>query len=244
MASYFKMMLTNLKRLYIKVGALGVRLLRMAALLPLRVYRFLRHLKSGITRLFKVGKPKIYHWWQDFSLFTLDLLMLPEIAETLADFIKWNTRPLSPSEKKLAKSVFGNALNLDAVRVDENARIGCRKMNIAYVSYFTINNWGRMRPEILIHELVHVWQYQKLGGAYISMALRAQQSKEGYNYGGVLALKDVKLKNGKITDFNLEQQAEIISDYYLVREGGKPAWGDATRMDLPIYEYFMAQIKN
>ena len=172
-----------------------------------------------------------------------DFLTLPELAETIADFAKWSTRPLSPNEKKLAASVFGKAINLDAVRIDSSARIGCRKRGIAYVSYFTINSWGRLSPVILIHELVHVWQFQQLGGAYISRALRAQRSKEGYNYGGVEALRSSKENSGKIKDFNLEQQAEIISDYFAIREGFKPSWGKATKSDIPVYDYFLSQVK-
>lgn len=237
------MMLTNLKRLYFKLAFFGARCLRMLRFLPLRIYRIGRHLGRGVARLLKPGETKILPWWQDFFFYLLDLLMLPELAETLADFIKWNTRPLSPTEKKLARSVFGEVLYLDAIRIDTKAHISCQKHGIAYVSYFTINAWGGLRPEILVHELVHVWQYQKLGGAYIPMALRAQQSKEGYNYGGLEELKASKARNGKITAFNLEQQAEIIADYFLIREGFRPNWGQATKADLLVYEYFLSDVK-
>ncbi len=188
-------------------------------------------------------EPKILHWWQDFAFLLLDIVCIPDIVETALDFAKWNTRPLSPLEKKMATSVFGNSLILNAIRIDEHAKIGCRKRKIAYVSYFTINSWGRLPPETLVHELVHIWQYQHLGGAYISKALRAQRSQAGYNYGGLEALKTCIGKKGKITDFNLEQQAEIIGDYFCLREGLKLAWANTTKLDLPIYEYFLSQIR-
>ena len=41
-------------------------------------------------------------------------------------------------------------------------------------------------------------------------------------------------KNTKITDFNLEQQAEIVSDYFAIREGMIPSWGNGTSNDITI----------
>lgn len=236
-------MLTNLKQLYIKSGITVVRLSRMVAWLPLRLFRFFRHLAVGTTSLFTKKEVEILAWWQDFAFYLVDLLFLPEIFETILDFGKWKTRPLSPMEKQQADSVFGEAIKLDSVRIDDRARIGCRKRSIAYVSFYTVNSWGKLLPTTLIHELVHVWQYQKLGSVYIPQALRAQRSRAGYNYGGLEVLRDSKLKNGKITDFNLEQQAEIVSDYFAIREGGNAVWSKAIKADLPIYEYFVAQVR-
>ncbi|MCF8244480.1 MAG: hypothetical protein K9J37_07175 [Saprospiraceae bacterium] len=224
------------------MNTVGARFYRIAVWLPKRCYRISRHISVGGVILFSQKEPKILHWWQDFAFLLLDIVGIPELAETTLDFAKWNTRPLSPLEKEMATSVFGNSLNLNAIRIDERAKIGCQKRNIAYVSYFTINSWGRLRPETLVHELVHIWQYQHLGGAYISRALRAQRSQAGYDYGGLEALRTSMEGNGKITDFNLEQQAEIISDYFCLREGLKPTWGNAAKVDLPVYEYFMCQI--
>jgi hypothetical protein len=237
------MMLINLKRLYIKLGAVAVRLVRMAAWFPLRLLRFFRHLVAGTSNLFSKKQTETLAWWQDFVFYFSDLLFLPEIFESILDFGKWKTRPLSPLEKRLISSVFGESIKLGAVRIDDRAKIGCRKRNIAYVSFYTVNSWGKLQPATLIHELVHVWQYQKLGSVYISQALRAQRSKAGYNYGGLEVLRDSMRKHGKITDFNLEQQAEIVGDYFAIREGGNGVWSKATKADLPIYEYFVAQVR-
>jgi hypothetical protein len=90
---------------------------------------------------------------------------------------------------------------------------------------------------------MHVWQFERLGGAYIPGALRAQKSMEGYNYGGVEALSACLARGGGLSDFNLEQQADIVSDYFCIREGMNPAWGRGTRQDLAVYEYFIAGLK-
>jgi hypothetical protein len=232
----------NLKRFYIKTMGLFARLLRAVWFFPIRLFRIFKHLGLGLHRLIS-KKPKLVHWWQDFAFLLLDLVALPEVYETCCDFGKWNTRPLSPLERKLAESVFGNALQLDKICLDDRAKIGCKKRKIVYVSFFTVNAWGRIQPATFIHELVHIWQYQKMGAAYMTNALRAQKTKEGYNYGGSKALKEAMEKRAKITDFNLEQQADIVADYYAIREGLKPVWGKGTSADLPAYQYFVAQIR-
>lgn len=220
-----------------------VRLGRALVWLPLRLFRLFKHLAVGLKILFTKKGSIVSHWWQDFGFHTLDVLAVPEVYETVADFTKFNTRPLSPLERNLAQSVFGDALKLDAIRLDDRAKIGCKNNHIVYVSFFTINAWGRIQPATFIHELVHVWQYQKMGAAYISRALRAQKTKEGYNYGGVKTLKTAMENGAKITDFNLEQQADIVADYYAIREGLKPVWGKGTAADLHVYLYFMGQIR-
>jgi hypothetical protein len=202
-----------------------------------------RHFYKGVYSLLRRPKPKIVHWWADAGLLVADVAGVPEAAESVMEFVKLRTRPLSPLERKLAESVFGEALWLSHVRVDERAKIGCRARNMAYVSFFTVNNWGKLKPFTFIHELVHVWQYQQMGSAYISRAIRSQHSEHGYNYGGIERLRKHRVSSGNLTDFNLEQQADIVADYYAVREGLPTAWGKATRADLAVYEHYVAQVR-
>lgn len=173
----------------------------------------------------------------------LDLLLIPELYETCADLLKWKSRPLSDEERRIARSVFGDALPLDRIRVDETARAACRSHHIIYVSFFTINAWGPIRPTTFIHELVHVWQYREMGSLYIPRALKAQRTKEAYNYGGLPALLKCMDQNGSLWDFNLEQQADIVADYYCIREGLPPHWGKARVEDLLVYEFFIKEIR-
>ena len=62
----------------------------------------------------------------------------------------------------------------------------------------------------LVHEVVHISQYNCLGIQYIFEALIAQYIG-GYSYGGIEELK----KNNKLNFYNLEQQADIIKHAYL-----------------------------
>ncbi|MEL6865625.1 MAG: hypothetical protein AAFP19_14455, partial [Bacteroidota bacterium] len=58
-----------------------------------------------------------------------------------------------------------------------------------------------------------------------------------------LAARD--LKRGKdFLAFNLEQQGDIVSDYYRIRDGYKPRWGNGKRQDLPVYQSFIDQLQS
>lgn len=170
------------------------------------------------------------------------LVRLMELAgmfvlyDTLKEWVKWNTRPLNPEEMALARRVFGDRIRLDLVRVDARAfTTRLRKQAFAYVSFQTLNYWKEVNSSEFVHELVHVWHYEQLGAAYTIRALRAQQSGEGYNYGGVEALRERLAAGQGFLDFNLEQQAEIVMDCYRLQMGWKPAWGNATKEDLSVY---------
>ena len=67
----------------------------------------------------------------------------------------------------------------------------------------------------LVHELMHVVQYRKMGVRYIPRSLWAQIDG-GYEYGNVSGRSFVEL--------NLEQQAQLVQDYYLnLKHGSQQA---------------------
>lgn len=234
-----------------KLLASVFRLVDVFRFLPARLLRIAEHLSRGI-RILNVDKFRpgntgkalvgIGTWWLNFTLLVLDSLGFSELYETIFDFFKFNSRSLQPWEKELAREVFGNKINYARVRLDEYALIGPRQFRFCYVSFFHINSWGAMQNSLLLHELTHVWQYQRHGILYIPKALLAQRSKVGYDYGGVEALKEAMRNKKRLQAFNLEQQAEIVADYYRVKNGYLPSWGEAGFTDLPVYEHFVRQI--
>jgi Subtilase family len=168
-----------------------------------------------------------------------------EIAERLADILKFNTRALNDREKDIARSVFGNSINLDLVRIDEyslaNLVNSKKPGSRPFTTFNTINTWGSLDDATLIHELTHVWQYGQDGAIYIPDALAAQKSPgfdgvyppgieesgtSGYRYGGYTELEKRMASGGKLSEFtfgdnntkNYEQQAKIVEDYYRIRE--------------------------
>ncbi len=187
--------------------------------------------------------PTTFRWRVlEASVRVLDFLFLPEFLMFLNKIFKKNVRPLTPREIELAKFVFRESIDLHKVRLDERSRIGCRKYHFAYVGFYFINSWGSLDDATLIHELVHVWQYKKFGALYIPRALIAQWTAEGYNYGGIENLRRARRLGKKLTDFNYEQQGDIVADYFRLRVGQWPRWCAADVRYLPDFEYFMEEI--
>ena len=214
----------------LKVLAAVLRFLDIFRYLPTRLRRIADHIFEGIRSLAadtdqptSVGKLLllILNWWLELFLLLLDCAGITEIYETLADFLKYTSRPLHNWEKELARQVFGNSIHYARVRIDEYAFVGPRQKNLCYVSFYLINSWGSMQNSLLLHELTHVWQYQQMGILYIPRSLNAQFNEVGYNYGGADVLRELRDKKVTLEHFNLEQQADIVSDYYCIKNGAK-----------------------
>jgi hypothetical protein len=81
-------------------------------------------------------------------------------------------------------------------------------------------NYNDLAKEVFFHENVHVWQFQSaplaMTWATMTQSLRRQ--------GGVDGFYTYHLQPGKdLLDYNIEQQAVIITDYYLkVAKGDDP----------------------
>ena len=242
--------------MYLKIITLYKRVLIYFTLISTRFFRFWKHIYRGIT--FQYAKKE---YWKDeaatssrFSVFSLwmfetlvlflEMLGIGEIYETISDFFKYNTRPLTQIEVQLAQSIYGNTIDYKQVRIDERAYIGPKHFRFCYVSFNLINSWGAMYPSIFIHELMHVWQYQKMGAIYMVRALIAQHTHCGYDYGGVAALRKRRKKGEGLLDFNLEQQGDIVADYFLLKNGYQTQWGNATLADLPIYQSYINELES
>ena len=241
-----------LPQLMRKITGTFVRLFDFMKYLPIRLFRVLQHLGRGGIGIYKglLNARSCKNMPTEFSLWVIELWIsimecfgIAEIYETLMDFVKFNTRSLEAWEIELAKSVFGNSINYQRIRIDELAIAGPRQKKLCYVSFYIINSWGPMRNSLLIHELIHVWQYEHMGAVYIPRALRAQFSSAGYNYGGSEGLRSFLEQGKSFSDFNLEQQGDVVADYYRIREGYSPHWGYGDRQDLPIYEKFIKQVR-
>jgi Ca2+-binding RTX toxin-like protein len=188
----------------------------------------------------------------------VELLGVPEFAETVADLLKFNTRALTDREKDIARSVFGNSINLDLVRIDEYSLGNLVNGKRPFTTFNTINTWGSLDDATLIHELTHVWQYGQVGAIYIPDALDSQgdsgvpgastdyppdiaiAGSSGYRYGGFTELEK-RLNNGqKLRSFSYEQQARIVEDYYKIREDGKTV----NDQYLSLYAYFVQEVSS
>ncbi len=167
------------------------------------------------------------------------------------------TRHLYAWEIQEARRVFANQIDYDRVRIHECAgwpdniyRIGLRlqgkpaKTDVHNAVTFGNHCYFPVRllenlvepsdPQFhklpwLIHELTHIWQYQRLGWKYLVQALRVQlkEGSQAYVFGGEEGLRLRGSQGLKLEDFNLEQQGDIARSYYerLARGEDTAAWG-------------------
>jgi hypothetical protein len=211
-------------------------------MIPVRLRRLIFHFLLPFQFPEKIGLRTACVWLLELCCYLFDLIGLPEVLQIGHEWVKWNSRPLNDEERRIAREVFGESLHLHRIRIDEHARIGTRRRRLSYVSFYIINTWAPMRPEILVHELVHVLQYQMLGAVYIPRALLAQRTRRGYNYGGSQLLGRVVKRGRHAGMFNLEQQADIVQDFYRLKNGLPAKWGSAKPADLPWYEKFVSDL--
>jgi hypothetical protein len=243
----------NISNISSKFISIFYRLLRVFQLFPKRLYRFFYHFYRGIT--FQVSRKEYWKdeasassrasvillWLAEFTVLFLECFGIGECYETLMDFGKLNTRKLYSWEIEMAKSIYGDSIDYQQVRIDEKAWLGPKQFHFCYVSFSLINSWNTMQKHVLIHELMHIWQYQQMGAIYMLRALIAQHTKMGYNYGGLPAIEQKMAQGETLLDFNLEQQADVIADYYLLKNGYYPQWALADQSHLNIFQNFVEQ---
>lgn len=219
--------------------------------LPIRLWRPLDHVRLGVNRLLgrqpawqpvvesQASWRKFGHWLNEIVIYLLECLGIGELYETLTDLIKWNTRALSQREIEVAKSVFGNTIAYHRIRIDEKAYLGPKQGRFCYVSFYLINSWGKMGDDLLIHELIHVWQYERLGAVYMPRALLAQRTAQGYNYGGTKVLESARAAGMELQHFNLEQQGDIIADYFRIKNDIPARWTVSENPEIEIFKDFV-----
>ncbi len=161
-------------------------------------------------------------WWFEWLLLGAECCFVGEFVETLMRLSEPRIRRLTEYELVIAREVFGDSLDFSAVRIDANSYFIARRLKIAYVRMNTINCWVRMSDATFVHELVHVWQYQHYGALYIARALAAQQTNEGYNYGGLKGLESADY----MLSFNFEQQGDLVEDWWRLSNGLDLKWSN------------------
>ena len=191
------------------------------AYFPTRLLRLFIHLFYPLFFwISKIPQYQIIHDWYDWFLmipfYVIDLMGLAEIYEIVNELLNWNIRDLNSHEIQMIEQIFNFNIPIEYVRVHDKNSIA-KQLSIAYVSFRQVNFNQRISNDVFIHEIVHIWQYNIFGAVYIYHAWKAQMSKEGYDYGASKALIE-QLKRGKLFhEFNFEQQADIIQDYYKSR---------------------------
>lgn len=122
-------------------------------------------------------------------------------------------RRLSGYEVTLLRPIFGASVDYAAVRLKEGPLgvLGVSGRAFAHGdTVFVPPPSGPTDLGLLVHELVHVWQHQHGGTAYMSSAIVAQLSRDGYDW-----RKGVE-RDLRWEELNPEQQAQFIEEATLV----------------------------
>lgn len=188
------------------------------------------------------GRPRAVGIWLITLLFRLlDLLGVPELWGLLVH-IGSRVSPLTGEEIGATAAILGpTAIRYTDVRVAEGGVLNlifARNQERAFTTFHTINlptqgPHQRAHFAILLHELVHVYQYERTGGLYIAEAIYAQNTA-GYDYGGPDELQQCLATGIRYRNFNREQQAQLVQDYYERRVAGLP---------VATYESFIADMR-
>lgn len=130
-------------------------------------------------------------------------------------------RPLTLGEIKLARSIFGDAIDYSKVLIRRRkwaffqpkqvtmaprGHIHFHPESVSYCDDFT--SAGIYHQALFIHEMVHVWQTQTRGDWYLVLNRMPW------------ARYDYALKPGwKLQQYGIEQQARIVEHAFLLRNG-------------------------
>lgn len=173
---------------------------------------------------------------------TADLFGAPEIFAFVWRGLT-RTSPLTGAEIAAASVVLGpSAVRYQDIRIAQGGVLRwvfARNGQRAFATFHTLNlpDKGRHQRDnidIVVHEIVHVFQYERAGSRYFAEALFGQR-EEGYGYGGPDGLRLALQQGKRLRNFNREQQAQIAQDYYaLIRTHG----------DLTPYEPFIQQLRD
>ena len=137
------------------------------------------------------------------------------------------SRIMTTGEIKLASQIFKTSIDYSKVIIHDKKYIffqpensgmtpnGEIYMNGSYSKdYSKLNGRGK---GFLIHELVHVWQYQLNILNPITAAI-SENFAHAFDYSRAYRYTLDKQKD--ILDYDIEQQAAIIEDYYLIYKTG------------------------
>jgi RHS repeat-associated protein len=158
--------------------------------------------------------------------------------------VAWGaSRSLTDAEIDLARTLFGGKVAYSRTGVDygrwawwqpegrEMTPDGIIHTGGQTISDYTVAgakpkwSYGLLAQQgILIHELVHVWQYQR-GVNVVLKGLYRNYAYAGPNFGKLA-----------FSDYGIEQQAQMAEDYYYLRNGSTSATVPTPTPSLSTYE--------
>jgi hypothetical protein len=131
------------------------------------------------------------------------------------------SRPLTQGERAMAASIFGAAIDYDAVRIHRRKwfPLHPKRAVMAPDGHIWVHPKGDQWAEdysaaslplqgLFIHEMTHVWQAQMRGRWYLPL-MRHPFCRYAYDF----------IPGRALDRYGLEQQAEIVRHVFLQRRG-------------------------
>ena len=172
------------------------------------IFQLLPGVKPAIQRT------QWYDWPVDLVYYIIDIFYIPDWYTLFTVLFRGNVRFPNDLEKYLISEYFQGLVDERFVLFNDKASPLVKKFAHALVTFNMIHFDKELSEPIIVHELVHIHQYQKYGSVYLYRALQAQLSKNTYDYGGPENLASGVMKGKTINDYNFEQQASIVEDFY------------------------------
>lgn len=142
----------------------------------------------------------------------------------LLSSIDRTARRLTPGEVTLARTVFGDTIDYDRVRLFARPYMGVASRDF----HTTVSPNGHIYSRSLradyaagtlpeqshfLHEMTHVWQHQN--GRSVRAAALAGWVRSKFNYFSLYAYED--RPDRRFDRMNIEQQADMVADYHFSR---------------------------
>lgn len=181
-------------------------------------------------------------WLHALIWYIFDLFGGPELAQFLIRLVT-ETRPLTSDEIDAVTAVLGpKAIRYRDVRIAQRGvlNIVFRLNNHrAFATWHTINLPERRQSSLplLVHELTHTFQYERVGSVYIGQGLWVQHrlGRKAYDYGGPAGLAASRSAGKCYWEYNREQQGQIAQDFCALTRAGR---------DANVYEPFIAELRS
>lgn len=154
-------------------------------------------------------------------------------------------RSLTAGEVKLVQSIYKNSIDCSKIKIYLGSYFPLDAQDVdtlvtpngsIYVMQKLYKNDYSAEPDdfkkIFLHEIGHVWQHQKklkvlIHAGVVQACARLKNSNpnvydifETKKYPSKIMPNLVETLPKKFVDYNLEQQAEMVSDYWAIQHGG------------------------
>lgn len=200
-------------------------------LMPLFIWRAVR--QQTVATQSRRWARQLGIWLHLLLVQLFDLVGGPEICQFVMH-LGMHTSPLTPAEYTTVQPIFGpNNLRYRDVRVAQGGILNLifrYNGGLAFATWYTIHlpsvgngvggsgsRNGRQNLPLLVHELTHLFQYHHVGSRYLGEAVYylVTTQRDCYKYGGAFGLQSCWQQGKKFHQFNREQQAKIIQDYFV-----------------------------